>query len=144
MPALSLQIDAIVTVLIERHPEWGDQRRATGACRAAACLLADQLHRAGGIPFAILKGEKAPPGSPRAECFHHAVEVEGVVVDLTYRQFVSDAPWPRVTSREMFNADWGRVESYAFGSGEWLSRQPCQGLRECEEAALHPELLRRS
>ena len=60
------------------------------------------------------------------------------MIDLTYRQFVEETPWPRLLTEAEFAQEWGNVDRVEYGSPDWLARRVC--MDTVDQAGLHPEL----
>jgi hypothetical protein len=90
-------LTTLASAMAEANLEWGDPVKAWGRCYEASCRLL-MTYEEHGVRARLWQAEWATGR-------HFAVESDGVVVDLTFRQFWEDAPFPMTVTV----ADWEQM-----------------------------------
>lgn len=102
-----------------RHPETLDPDAIRDLCREYSIAFARDLEDRGDCGgWEVISGLKVAEGW-LILAGHWAVQVGGVVVDWTYRQFDPDAPVPRVTTLATWREEWWDVRTVAERCGRW-------------------------
>ena len=107
--------------LADRWPQYASPEGAEGQCEGASIdvqeLIGGSMIRCTGMMDEPVRN---PNGAPLEAIGHHAVLLNGQVIDVTARQFDPGAPFPQLVDEWEYVDGWGCVERFDAETDEWV------------------------